>query len=137
VLASFSCGEADSNEIVFTTAPLTIQTTGGILSLTVEIADTDEKREQGFMNRQTLASDAGMVFVFDEEASRSFWMKNTYVSLDMIFLSADKEIIYIEENTTPLSTELITPDVLAQYVLEVNAGYCAANGVAAGDVVAF
>lgn len=136
-LTLFSCGAADSDEITFATTPLTIQTTSGTLNLTVEIADTDEKREQGLMNRQTLAADAGMIFLFDSEAPRTFWMQNTYISLDMIFLSADKEIVYIEENTTPLSTELISPDVDAQYVLEVNAGYAAANGVAAGDVVGF
>ena len=137
MLASFSCGEADSGQIVFDTISLTIQTNSGTLNLTVEVADTDEKRAQGLMNRQTLAADAGMIFVFDTEEQLSFWMKNTYVSLDMIFLSADKEIVYIEEGTTPLSTELITPDVAAQYVLEVNAGYVAANGIAAGDVVGF
>lgn len=136
-LAAFSCGEAGSDEITFATTPLTIQTSSGTLNLTVEIADTDDKHAQGLMDRQTLAADSGMIFIFDNESSRTFWMKNTYVSLDMIFLSAAKEIVYIQENTTPLSTELITPDVSAQYVLEVNAGYCGANGVAAGDVVGF
>jgi uncharacterized membrane protein (UPF0127 family) len=137
VILSASCTSEESDTLDFATTPLTIETTGGALELTVEVADTPDKQSQGLMDRQTLDEDAGMIFVFSDEAQRSFWMQNTYVSLDMLFLSSAKEILYIAENTTPLSTDIISPDVAAQYVLEVNAGYSARHGVNVGDQLSF
>ena len=106
-------------------------------TVNAEIADTNAARELGLMNRHTLAPDAGMLFIFDNETQQSFWMKNTYVSLDMIFLSSKKEIVYIEHSATPLSEKNITPAAPAKYVLEVNAGYTDAHGIGVGDKVEF
>lgn len=136
VILSFAfsfCGSSESYE----TTTVTLQTSSASLAITAEIANTDAKRSQGLMDRMTLADDAGMLFVFDEATLRSFWMKNTYVSLDIIFIGSDKTILYIEENTTCLSETSIAPDVQTQYVLEVNAGYAAEHGLSVGDEVEF
>lgn len=119
------------------TTTVLLQASGGDFSVTAEVADTDTTRAIGLMNRQELAADTGMLFVFDEDNTHGFWMKNTYVSLDILFIDTDREIIHIAESTTPLSTELIAPATPYRTVLEVNAGYAAAHGVAVGDLVDF
>lgn len=134
VILSFSfCGSSESYE----TTTVTLQTSSASLAITAEVADTGAKRSQGLMNRTSLAEDAGMLFVFDEASERSFWMKDTYVSLDIIFIGSDKAILYIEENATPLSETPIAPEVQTQFVLEVNAGYAAEHGLNVGDEVRF
>lgn len=89
------------------------------------------------MNRTTLASDAAMLFVFDSDGRSSFWMKDTLVSLDILFINSAKTIVDLAQNTEPLSEELITPSQDYRYVLEVNAGTAAAEGIAVGDEVQF
>lgn len=136
--SSSTTGASSSSSLTFETQSLTIhKMAGGSLNLTVEVADNDEKRTQGLMNRQSLDSDAGMLFIFDSAESLSFWMKDTFVSLDIIFMDSQKQIVFIEENTTPLSLDRIAPGVSSQYVLEVNAGYVAQNGVNVGDTMTF
>ena len=116
---------------------VTLQTSRALLSITAEIADTPEETAQGLMNRKTLAKDHGMLFIFDGASQRAFWMKNTYIPLDIIFIGADKIILYIAENATPLSETPIAPQVQTQYVLEVNTGYVTTNGLNVGDEVRF
>lgn len=87
------------------------------------------------MHRTHLAENSGMFFVFDHPDRVMFWMKDTPLSLDMIFIAADQKILYIEEKTVPLSTEIITSPREVKYVLEVPAGFCAKNGVHAGDEI--
>lgn len=113
-------------------ALLTIDTPVGPARFTVEIADTPAERERGLMYRQTLAEDAGMLFLFEDEVRRSFWMKNTYLPLDMIFIQASGRIAAIVENTTPLSLEPVSPKVNAKAVLELNGGTAARRGIAVG-----
>jgi uncharacterized membrane protein (UPF0127 family) len=117
--------------------PVTLHTFGGDLTVQAEVADSDAERELGLMNRHSLASDRGMLFVFETEEPRAFWMKNTYIPLDMLFVSSAKEIIYIAQNTTPLSQDLISPAGGAQYVLEVKGGYCQNHGITVGDTLSF
>lgn len=105
--------------------------------LTAEVADTAAEREQGLQNRTSLDDNAGMLFIFEEADTHSFWMKDTPLSLDILFLSSEKEIVFIEKNTTPLSTTLITPTSPVLYVLEVNAGYVEENGLEVGDAASF
>jgi len=119
------------------TRPLSIQTVSQTLHLTVEVADDAQKRATGLMFRQSLDDDKGMLFIFEAEGYYSFYMKNTYIPLDIIYISADKMIVYIAEDTTPLSLESIVPSEAAQYILEVNAGYVQKNGVQLGDNVTF
>ena len=137
-MTAFSCGNASENaSITFATQGISIETTTQTLVLTVEVADTDEKRKQGLMHREELLPDTGMLFVFAEEAQHSFWMKNTNISLDILFINSNKEIVYIEQGTTPLSLTPISPEETSRYVVEVNAGFTAANSVNVGDRVLF
>ena len=127
--------QASTQETVL--KPLAINTGTNILNLQVEIADTDAKRELGLMHRPSLGSNKGMLFIFDKEEAHTFWMKNTLISLDMLFINADRRVITIAPNTTPLSEATIAPQGPVQYVLEVNAGYAAKNGVRVGNQISF
>ncbi|PLX90289.1 MAG: hypothetical protein C0614_00860 [Desulfuromonas sp.] len=101
----------------------------------VEIADDDATRSKGLMNRRSLPSMTGMLFVYEENRPRSFWMKNTYIPLDMIFLDRDGKIVNIVEKTQPLSVRSCRSVLPARYVIEVNAGFCEKYGVAVGGIV--
>ena len=103
----------------------------------VEIADEKEEITTGLMFRESLAKDSGMLFVFPEEGVHKFWMKNTLIPLDMIWIN-DNEIIYIKDNALPCKTEVCEsygPDKEAKYVLEVNSGFVEENEVDVGDTV--
>jgi uncharacterized membrane protein (UPF0127 family) len=99
----------------------------------LEIADTYEERSQGLQNRKELCDDCGMIFVFEKESNLSFWMKNTSLPLDMIFVNAQGKIVTIHENTVPfqLSPSYETREP-AMYVIEVNTGFCRANEIREG-----
>lgn len=116
---------------------MTIRTVTGTVSIEVQIADTDDKRRYGLMNRKTLPENSGMLFVFDDEAPRSFWMKDTPLSLDLIFIAKDGEIAYIVRGATPLSTAPINPQMPAKSVLEVNSGWSERHRVNVGDRARF
>lgn len=106
----------------------------------VEIADDNEERIQGLMFRDELDYNSGMLFVFNNEKIRSFWMKNTYIPLDMIFISSNKTIVDIHENTEPCKTvgcKSYISNKPARYVLEVNSGYVSEKGFKVGDEVEF
>lgn len=104
-----------------------------ITTIDIEIADTPEKRSMGMMYRSALGDRQGMLFVFPEEQYQSFWMKNTAVSLDMIFVSAKNEVVTIHESTTPYSPQSYSSTKPAQFVVEVNAGFVEKHGIAVGD----
>ena len=97
--------------------------------ISIEIAATEGERALGLMYRKSLPEKSGMLFIFPDEAPRSFWMKNTYVPLDMIFLNAKMEVVSQVENATPLTESPRESHVPAKYVLEVAAGRSAAWGV--------
>ncbi|MEJ8474493.1 DUF192 domain-containing protein [Roseibium algae] len=99
----------------------------------VEVASTDRQRAQGLMLRETMAGDHGMLFVFDAEGDRYFWMKDTPLSLDIIFADADGVIVRIAERTTPFSQKIIPSREAAMFVLELNAGQSEKLGISAGD----
>ena len=103
--------------------------------LTIEIADNEAEITQGLMYRRTMPDSCGMVFIFMDSQPRSFWMKNTYLPLDILFLDESKKIVTIQANRTPFSEEAIPSFENAKYVLEVNAGYCKRKGIEKGDVV--
>lgn len=102
-------------------------------AFTVEIADTDAKRTEGLMFRTQMAPDHGMLFDFKREEPVWFWMKNTYLSLDMIFVKADGTILSIAENTTPLSEATVPSGGPVRFVFEVVAGTSKRLGIAPGD----
>ena len=98
----------------------------------VEVADTDKKREQGLMFRKELPEDRGMLFLFDEEGDHTFWMKNTLIPLDLIFVDSSGRVTGVVERARPLTLE---PRIggPSRMVLEVAGGWAAARGVRAGD----
>ena len=103
----------------------------------VEIADTPESRMQGLMFREYLDKDKGMLFIFDDEAERSFWMKNTKIPLDIIFIDANKNIINIL-TAKPCTEEICDTydsEQPAKYVLEINAREADKRGIKTGDYV--
>ena len=114
---------------------LEIVTKSGVHVFSVEMATTDKERETGLMYRKELPDGKGMLFDFAPEQQISMWMKNTYISLDMIFIRADGRILRIAENTEPLSTKIISSGGLAKGVLEVIAGTAKKYGIAPGDQV--
>jgi uncharacterized membrane protein (UPF0127 family) len=115
--------------------PLEIVTKTGVQVFSVEMATTEQEKETGLMYRKELADGKGMLFDFSPEQEVSMWMKNTYISLDMIFIRADGRILRIAENTEPFSTRIIPSRGLAKGVLEVIAGTARKYGIEPGDRV--
>jgi len=115
--------------------PLEIVTKNGVQVFSVEMATTEEEKQTGLMYRKELADGKGMLFDFNPEQEISMWMKNTYVSLDMIFIGANGRILRIAENTEPLSTKIISSKGPARAVLEVVAGTAQKYGIRPGDRV--
>ena len=91
-------------------------------SFDIEIAETPEKLQAGLMYRDSLASNQGMLFLFDNDEIRSFWMKNTYLPLDIVFINADSLVVSVSHNTVPFSEDKINSEGPSRYVLEINAG---------------
>jgi uncharacterized protein len=118
-----------------TVEPLEIVTKNGVQVFSVEMATTEQEKETGLMYRKELADGKGMLFDFSPEQEVSMWMKNTYISLDMIFIRADGRILRIAENTEPMSTKIIPSRGLAKGVLEVIAGTAKKYGIEPGDRV--
>ena len=114
---------------------LEIATKSGVHIFAVEMATTDDEKQKGLMYRRELADGKGMLFDFSPEQQISMWMKNTYISLDMIFIRADGRVLRIAENTEPESTAIISSGGLARGVLEVPAGTAQKYGIAPGDRV--
>ena len=116
---------------------LVIMTSQGPIVYQVETADTKEKMSQGLMNRKTLRADSGMIFDLGGVQEIAMWMKDTYISLDMLFVNKDGRIIWIYKNAEPQSTRLIKPRVndLLYAVIEVNAGDVEKKGIKVGDTI--
>jgi hypothetical protein len=114
-----------------------IKKDGSMVKVQVEVAQKPAERNLGLMYRKSLGSNKGMLFIFDEEKKQTFIMKNTYVPLDMIFISKDMRVMGWAENTKPLSQQQYSIDKPSQYVLEVNAFFCRDQGIATGDEVRF
>jgi uncharacterized membrane protein (UPF0127 family) len=116
---------------------LEIASKTGVHTFAVEIADTEAAREKGLMFRKELPEGRGMLFDFHREQDVSFWMQNTYIPLDMIFIRGDGRILRIAENTEPLSTRIIPSGGPVLAVLEVIGGTARKLGITPGDRVAF
>jgi uncharacterized protein len=101
----------------------------------VELARTPEARERGLMFREKLDADAGMLFIFDESEPHAFWMKNTLIPLDMIFIDDTGRIVGVVERAEPRTLTGRSASDPNRYVLEVNGGWCAEHGVRVGDTV--
>ena len=116
-------------------APLTIRSSTGEHRFIVEMARTPEEQAQGLMHRQSLAPDRGMLFPYDPPRPASFWMKNTLIPLDLVFIRADGTISSIEAETVPLSLEPIVSQEPIAAVLEIAGGRAAELGIREGDQV--
>jgi uncharacterized membrane protein (UPF0127 family) len=103
------------------------------VNLAIEIAENDSTRMRGMMQRQSMPDDSGMLFIFETEEDRAFWMANTPLPLDLIFVSADSMIISIKKYVQPLSAQNVPSEGPAQFVLEVIAGYSDSKGIIEGD----
>ena len=114
---------------------LEIATATGRHPFQIEIVDNDASRERGLMDRRYMAADHGMLFEFDREAPVSFWMKNTYIPLDMIFIAPSGVVTHIVANAEPLSERVIPSGGPCIAVLEVNGGTAASIGLKVGDKV--
>ena len=116
--------------------PLEIASKSGVHVFAVELASTPQEQATGLMFRRELPEGRGMLFDFHREQPTSFWMKNTYIPLDMIFIRGDGRILRIAENTVPLSETLVPSGGPVRAVLEVIAGTARKLGIAPGDRVA-
>lgn len=104
-------------------------------TITVEIAENDHDRQRGLMYRKSMPDDRGMIFFFEAKENHAFWMHNTCIPLDMLYLDGDGLIVGIEENTPTMSDDTFEVGCPSKYVLEVNAGWTRAHGVRAGQKV--
>ena len=108
---------------------------GGQVTLNIEMAISDEAEEKGLMFRTALPKDSGMLFTFEHEDIRAFWMKNTLIPLDMIFINKDGKIVNIHERAIPKDLTTIRSNGPANAVLEINGGRASELGLKAGDII--
>jgi len=104
-----------------------------LVTIAIEIAETDSARQRGLMERTHLPERSGMLFIFEREAMQGFWMANTPLSLDIIFVNGDSQIVSIAKYTRPYSTETISSQYPARFVVEVPAGFTDTYGILEGD----
>lgn len=148
-LAACSPMSADAGQKAATTAParhptsglevvpLTIASANGRHTVRVEVARSGEEQAKGLMFRTAMGADEGMIFPMEPARQASFWMKNTVISLDLVFIGPDKRIESIAANAVPYSLSPITSRGNVSAVLELNAGRAAQLGLAAGDAISW
>ncbi len=131
--------QAEEKEITFTKhATMTIKDGDYKLGdFDIEIVETPKEMEQGLMYRKKMAPNQGMLFIYDRPQPISFWMKNTYLPLDMIFIDEDFKIVQISKDTVPYSEDPIICYTPIMYVLEINAGISDMAGITVGSVVSW
>jgi uncharacterized membrane protein (UPF0127 family) len=138
LLLALACAPRPAAEPAVAAPRVIVETAAGArLPVQVELARTDEERARGLMNRRDLAPEAGMLFLFAESEARAFWMKNTLLPLDMLFIDDGGRVVGLIERAEPLTTSPRDPGVPSRYVLEVNGGWAARHGVRPGDRVRF
>ncbi|WP_445666004.1 DUF192 domain-containing protein [Fodinibius sp. AD559] len=108
-----------------------------LTTIDVAIADSDKERNQGLMDVRNLPSDKGMLFIFDQNQPRSFWMANTPLSLDIMFVNADFEIVRIHKNAPPFSEKSFESEAPAKYVIETNGGFSILHDIQEGTSISF
>ena len=108
-----------------------------ITTFNIEIADSDYETQTGLMHRQSMENNNAMLFIFPDVRMRSFYMKNTYIPLDIIYLDKDNVIVSIQKNAKPLDETSLPSGVPAKYVLEINAGLSQQWSINIGDKMTF
>lgn len=116
---------------------LTIDTGDQRLRISTEVVVSAKLREKGLMYRQELKDGEGMLFVFEAEEERSFWMKNTLIPLDILFVDNDHKVVGIVHKAKPRQEKSLSVGVPSRFVLEVPGGYCSRNGVHRGATLEF
>lgn len=144
---SFSSCEDDKKQEIIETDPITftkegvaylIKSSGDTIKrLDIELAETSYEQQTGLMYREDMEEDQGMLFIYDSESIRNFYMKNTYIPLDIIYYDADSTLVSIQKNTTPRDESSLPSEGPAQYILEVNAGLSDEWGIGEGDKFSF
>lgn len=148
VFTFYNCKETASTESVSLTKEISFTKEGElqllkaendsiIATLDIEIADDKYQTETGLMYRQSMAKNQAMLFVFPNMQPRSFYMKNTYIPLDIIYLNREKEVVSIQKNAKPLDEKSLPSSAPAQYVLEVNAGLSDKWDLKEGDKIEY
>ncbi len=130
---SVSLWPAGAVAVEFPKTSLVISTGAGEVALNVEVARSAEQRSQGLMFRTAMAPDTGMLFIYQTSGTISMWMKNTILSLDMLFIAGDGRITRIVRHTTPMSEAVIGSRGAVRAVLELNAGAARKLGIKTGD----
>lgn len=105
--------------------------------ISIEFAETDYEQQTGLMYRKSLEENQGMLFLYPSEAMRSFYMKNTYIPLDIIFYNKDSTVVSFQENAKPLDETSLPSEAPAQFILELNAGKVKQWNIEAGDKITF
>jgi uncharacterized membrane protein (UPF0127 family) len=134
------CGPAVASAqapVSFGRGELDIETTRGRHHFAIELATTSDQQVRGLMYRRTLAANAGMLFLYDDDHEIQMWMKNTLIPLDMIFIRADGTVLSVAERAVPQSLATIPSKGPARAVLEVNGGTAARLGIKPGDRVVY
>ena len=108
-----------------------------IKMITIQIADNNAERAEGLMWRKYMPENEGMLFIFGDQELLTFWMKNTYIPLDMVFANKEGKIVRIYPDAAPLSEASISSNRPAKYVVELNAGFCAKYDINVGDKIEF
>ena len=116
-------------------AVVVIESKAGPQRFKVQVAKLDKERQRGLMYVESMPDDEGMIFLFEKQEQRSFWMKNTWIALDMLFIDEDHVVTGIVENAEPLTTSSRKINGATRFVLEVNGGLTRKLGIAAGDKV--
>jgi len=106
-----------------------------VAAIDAAVADDDASRSSGLMDVFDMPEDKGMLFIFDDEEPRSFWMANTPLALDIIFVNSDLEIVRIQQNTRPYSDRNVVSEYPAMYVIETNAGFTLRNDIQEGMLI--
>jgi len=137
-LLAAGCVSPKAPDMADAPARVLVQTAAGpVHAVAVELARTEEERARGLMHRESLPPGTGMLFLFEESGPRVFWMKNTPLSLDMIFVDEEGWIVGIVERAEPRTETPRGVGVPSRYVLEVIGGWSRAHGVRPGDRVRF
>ncbi|GAB5401175.1 MAG: hypothetical protein Aureis2KO_27600 [Aureisphaera sp.] len=146
LLQSYSCDEKKeqkvlTREVTFTKEGELVlkkkETDSVLAELDIEFAESEYETQTGLMYRKNMQNDRGMLFIFEREEPKSFYMKNTEFALDIIYLNSDKEVVSIAKNAKPLDPSSLPSGSPAMYVLEVNAGLSDQWGLEAGDTIEY
>ncbi len=143
---SFSCKQESKRKSI-QTEPITFKKEGElylikssgdtIQKLDIEIAESDYEQETGLMYRKSMKQDQGMLFIYDSEGQRSFYMKNTYIPLDIIYFDADSSLVNIQKNAEPMNERSLSSEGPAKFVLEIKAGLSDIWNLESKDKISF